>query len=95
MCLFAIQVLFAGCRDTFHQHRRWTQAELFQRSQHVLFRGYVEEVLLALLKPKFYCAVTLGLQLLGIFHVWSGLLNLVAEMLGTSAWSCHLHFVVF
>ena len=59
-------------------------------------KGYVEEVLLASLKPKFYCAVTLGLQLLGIFHVWSGLLNFVAQMLGTnSAWSCHLHFVVF
>ena len=46
-------------------------------------RGYVEEVLLASRKTKFYCAVTLGLPLLGIFHVWSGLLNFVAQMMGT------------
>ena len=46
-------------------------------------RGYVEELLLASRKPKFYCGVTLGLLLLGIFSVWSGLLNFVAQMLGT------------
>ena len=41
--------------------------------------GFVEEVLLASRKPKFYCAVTLGLPLLGM----SGLLNFVAQILGT------------
>ena len=46
-------------------------------------RGYVEELLLASRKPKFYCAVTLGLLLLGIFSVWLGLLYFVAQMLGT------------
>ena len=25
------------CRDTFHQQERWTEADLFQRSQHMLF----------------------------------------------------------
>ena len=48
-------------------------------------RGYVEEVLLASRKPEFYCAVTLGLLLLGFFSLWLGLLSFVAQMFGSGA----------
>ena len=87
------------CRDTFHQHRHWTQAELFQRSQHVLFHwpsGLRRGSATGIVKTEVLLRRDAWLATAGNFHVWSGLLNFVAQMLGTnSAWSCHLHFVVF